>query len=333
MAEADNSRIVWIDAVKGLAIALVVFGHVLGGILARGWLDPQGLGAKIYNFIYLFHMPVFFMVSGLLLREAAASRPLYALVSRMGSILWPYLLWAAIALAVFPITRRYTSFVPGDFELLSWLKSVALGEFSWFLWTLFVVQAIYIGLARVPIWALLLVSVLASALFANASFAPLNRVAEFMPFLLLGVILQPFRDILSIDGRTQHLLASLLVYVGIALAVAAGWAQSRLISALCGVAGIFATIALAQCVSERVQGRILAPLGIASLAVFLLHPYFQGASRLLALSAFGIAPWLQLVVQTVAAILGPFLFWILAERIGAGWLFRLRLGTVERRSA
>jgi uncharacterized membrane protein YcfT len=58
-------RVLWVDAAKGFAIILVVFGHVLGGMMARGWLDPEGPFRQLYNYIYLFHMPLFFMISGL----------------------------------------------------------------------------------------------------------------------------------------------------------------------------------------------------------------------------------------------------------------------------
>jgi fucose 4-O-acetylase-like acetyltransferase len=54
-------RIVWIDATKGYAITLVVFGHVLGGMMARGWLSGAYGDAPrlIYDYIYSFHMPLF----------------------------------------------------------------------------------------------------------------------------------------------------------------------------------------------------------------------------------------------------------------------------------
>ena len=47
-------RIAWIDFAKGLAMILVVFGHVI-------------LPSLLQNFIYVFHMPFFFVMSGFLL--------------------------------------------------------------------------------------------------------------------------------------------------------------------------------------------------------------------------------------------------------------------------
>ena len=47
-------RIAWIDFAKGLAMILVVFGHVI-------------LPSLLQNFIYVFHMPFFSVMSGFLL--------------------------------------------------------------------------------------------------------------------------------------------------------------------------------------------------------------------------------------------------------------------------
>ncbi len=44
----------WVDVLKGIAILLVVVGHVAGG--------------ELRNVIYMFHMPLFFFISGFLFR-------------------------------------------------------------------------------------------------------------------------------------------------------------------------------------------------------------------------------------------------------------------------
>lgn len=51
---ATSKHLPWIDACKGIGILLVVLGHVTdsGGLLNRS--------------IYLFHMPLFFFLSGYL---------------------------------------------------------------------------------------------------------------------------------------------------------------------------------------------------------------------------------------------------------------------------
>lgn len=62
-----RERIQWIDALKGFAILLVVFAHVAERYYKFD-LVPTATPVfqTIYNVIYSFHMPRFFMISGFL---------------------------------------------------------------------------------------------------------------------------------------------------------------------------------------------------------------------------------------------------------------------------
>lgn len=52
MAGFDKKRIQWIDYGKAIGIFLVVVGHTYGGNFLVNW-------------IYSFHMPMFFLLSGM----------------------------------------------------------------------------------------------------------------------------------------------------------------------------------------------------------------------------------------------------------------------------
>ena len=51
----------WIDYAKVIGIFLVVFGHVLQGQIA---CSSDNILKLLWDYIYLFHMPLFFMISG-----------------------------------------------------------------------------------------------------------------------------------------------------------------------------------------------------------------------------------------------------------------------------
>lgn len=53
-------RLDWIDYAKGIAIILVVYGHVLIGIYNTGLNIPYSFYIYSLKFVYSFHMPVFF---------------------------------------------------------------------------------------------------------------------------------------------------------------------------------------------------------------------------------------------------------------------------------
>ena len=54
----------WLDYTKGLACFLVVLCHVLRGLINSDILIKNSFLEKFDFTIYLFHMPLFFMVSG-----------------------------------------------------------------------------------------------------------------------------------------------------------------------------------------------------------------------------------------------------------------------------
>lgn len=66
-----SKRIEWIDLLKGLAIILVVIGHVADGYINSNiFLEQRNILDIIFNIIYSFHMPLFFIASGILANYA-----------------------------------------------------------------------------------------------------------------------------------------------------------------------------------------------------------------------------------------------------------------------
>ena len=61
-------RLPYVDSIKGFAIICVVLGHVANGYIGEG--ISNGIYYSIYKFVYAFHMPLFFMISGFLFDRA-----------------------------------------------------------------------------------------------------------------------------------------------------------------------------------------------------------------------------------------------------------------------
>ena len=77
-----QQRDTFLDFCKGAAIFLVVLGHVL--------LKSMDLRNGLFNFICLYHMPFFFMISGLLYRQKGLMNELKGSVF---SLVLPYLIY------------------------------------------------------------------------------------------------------------------------------------------------------------------------------------------------------------------------------------------------
>jgi fucose 4-O-acetylase-like acetyltransferase len=319
-------HVVWMDAALGLATILIVFGHTLGGVLARGWLDADGAFRQVYQYIYLFHVPLFFVVSGLYCIGTIRRGSVDAFVSLSGSIAWPYLIWGFfIGTALLPLVNLFTSSAPSNVRWVDRLRQALTGELSWFPWTLYLTQVVLIPLAQIPIWILFAASVVLCLYLQDSLVGTLNSVVDYFPFLLFGAMLQPVSDYLKVSHDWKLLLLSFGAFILIGVALMLDWTAHKPVWLLCGIIGSLASICLVQYLGEAIQQRLLASLGIATWAIFFLHPYFQGATREFVLRTLGTSPIWQLLIPTIIAVAGPFLVWKCTQLFAVPWLFQLRL--------
>lgn len=59
------SREIWLDCLKGIVIILVVLGHVLDGSSGNNLFPNDTWIKSLHTAIYIFHMPLFFCLSGM----------------------------------------------------------------------------------------------------------------------------------------------------------------------------------------------------------------------------------------------------------------------------
>jgi len=122
-----------LNIVKALCIILMVLGHAD---------PPEGLR----GFIYLFHMPAFFFLSGYLLKDLYFDQPVAFIKKRVGSLYAPYVFWELVFLMLSWVFFRLhlTDSVPTGREALA--QAVKFVTFRghqpllngfWFLKTLF----------------------------------------------------------------------------------------------------------------------------------------------------------------------------------------------------
>lgn len=82
-----GSRIEYIDIAKALGIMLVIAGHVVSS------------DTEIKRVLYAFHMPLFFMLSGMLLKPRAAygfETWKTLLIKKLRALMLPYFVWALV---------------------------------------------------------------------------------------------------------------------------------------------------------------------------------------------------------------------------------------------
>ncbi|MCM1164145.1 MAG: acyltransferase [Muribaculaceae bacterium] len=121
-----------VDVARGIAIVLVVIGHFnMDGM-------PSGLEA-VKDFIYLFHMPLFMMMSGFLLAATWRDEPYGKFLSRkFKRLMVPYFVTSLI---LFGIKIAFARVMPLDHpvnvsDFVAILYEPVAGGFLWFVWAL-----------------------------------------------------------------------------------------------------------------------------------------------------------------------------------------------------
>jgi fucose 4-O-acetylase-like acetyltransferase len=316
-----------VDIVKGIAMILVAYGHTAQGMVHRGWWGGAG-ASYCRTFIYSFHMPAFFFVAGLFVAGSIAKRGKRRFaVEKMKTILYPYVLFAVIGVALEPLIGRFKA-DSKPFHWNAFLLSLADGEASWFLFVLFLCLMLAMITVRMPAWLRFIVAAVMGgwiAIIAPLGPPVFSDVLREFCFVAAGMwvgtrIYRLERVGVAGAGAGFVLLAAcqvatVFIYGG---AILGRWMY--IVVGLTGIAGLFL---LAKLLDKHRFGDALAWVGRASLAVFLLSAFGQGATREVLLRVFHTREfWLQLLLPTLFATLLPAIVWYQQDRWRVGWLFR-----------
>ncbi|MGG5811211.1 acyltransferase family protein [Falsiroseomonas sp. CW058] len=316
-AAQARARRLDLDRAKGIAILLVVVGHIVAA-------EPPA-GAEWYDVlryaIYRFHMPFFLYLSGYVamlsgaLRTPMAAMPRFAL-RRAQRLLLPFLLLGTVVLAGKLVAQEFVHVDNRAAGLLPGLRDLVLttedspATFIWFLWVLFLCSV-----AAPPVWrAFGTAGLLAGGLLLLAVELPaisyLDRFADHALFFAVGA---------AVAEREARLLPAFVARQGLAWGVLAatlgaalaGWLPGDLSLLVCGLAAIPALHGLAAAPVMARQGWTLW-LGRRSMAIYLFNVIAIGVVKALLLRA-GV-PW------TAAG------FWIHAPALTAAGVFLPVLG-------
>ncbi|WP_028802640.1 acyltransferase family protein [Streptomyces sp. 142MFCol3.1] len=199
-----KQRDAFFDNAKYLAIVLVAMGHAWEPLR-----DQSRIIDAMYTVVYTFHMPAFIIISGYFSRSFDM-RPdrLKRLVT---GVLVPYVLFET----AYSLFKRYAAPDPG--------QSITLLDpwyLTWFLVALFVwrLTAPLWKLVRWPLPLALTIAVVASMSPDIGDDLDLQRVLQFLPFFVLGLVMKP--EHFQLVRRREVRILSVPV---LAAALAVGW--------------------------------------------------------------------------------------------------------------
>jgi len=305
-------RIPTFDVAKGAGILLVVYGHCLRGLCASG-IATSDVWKTVDTILYLFHMPSFFVVGGMLcpLDKLATRREAWR---RFWSLMFPYLVWTTIQ-GTFEILFSSLKNSPAgvDDVLRGFLHP--RGQF-WFLPAFLFATGFTLLCSRLPAWKIWIL--LPATLLALVP--GLGRAGVYTAGFCFGAILA--RDGIVPLTRWKWILASVGMFcVGciwilqhpVASVYKLGFSDGVLLMWI-GVVGSAAFIGLCGLVRGRISD-LLAFLGRHSMPIFLAHILFMSGARIVMSRLLGLGSLpVHVVVGVGIGVVGPLLLYWGARR-------------------
>lgn len=261
----NQTRIAYLDSMKGLAILLVVIGHVMQFSFGKNPSD-------VVTMLSIFHMPIFFYISGYLLyKEPSSFKDMITrLAKRAASLLVPYFVFLAL----------WSIFSDVNYVSLVFMG----GERYWFLWILFQLSIFFMfygytisGIKKDWIYiTLLIIPYLFLILIKIFNMGGVNHLVTYYRYFLIGFLCKKYSVFNNLMLRNE------IVYATGFIMYFLQWRYSCLHNmVLIFMGGIGAIVVLQRLfvVMERSHKSVsllalLSKVGTKSLSVYVLHYYF-----------------------------------------------------------
>jgi len=325
-------RIEWIDYAKGIGIFLVVVGHVIRGLEPSGVIPDGPAYRFVDSWIYSFHMPLFFFISGLFIDRQARRPTGTFFADKFGTIVYPYILWSLIQTLLQQPLMRYTNH-PTQTNQIARLFYDPIMQF-WFLYTLFLVSTVYFLLKRLRLGPLGITAAFLAFWATQGWFSIgtswfLVATRRYGVIFSLGSVFERGNGVERVNRIPTPVLVAITVlgYFVVTLAIAFAWTPgpwpiTRLLTALVGTA---ATIALATLTSRLGHLDFIRQWGFYSLEIYLAHTIASAGIRIVLLKLTGLRdPSTHILLGILGGIYLPLLLVWFVQRLHLEFLFRLK---------
>lgn len=323
-----KKRLDWLDVAKGIAIILVVAGHVTSNYVTG---EPEAVSPAFHTlhwFIYSFHMPLFLVISGFLFRSSLKKDAKKTAVSKLIAYGVPYLVFSVLYWAVKAAAGALVHNAVGIKDLL--LIPLFPLSFMWYLYALLLMTELTLFLAKTVksrtvifaaalalriVWEIMTIDGWLKGSWIN-DLIIIDLIKNYLWFAL-GLVYGKdlFAMLLRLPDRLK-LVCSMGLFLLNALAAGFGLASVpffRIILALTGTTAVF----LLSMVIGR--NRLLGYLGRNTLPVYLIHGTVISVMKI-AFSKLGVpllGGWLPMILCTIAAIMIPIGIYAVCKKVVA----------------
>lgn len=320
----------WVDYAKGLGIILVVYGHISEGVFNAGMTMNRSLYTTIDTIIYSFHMPLFFLLSGLFFTSSLTKRGFKnSIINKFDTIFYPYIIWSILQGIIEATLSKYTNGHVTYTEVFSLLWAPR-AQF-WFLYVLFftfiIASIVFIKNRNTK----LMISMVCffSLIYIFQSHLPSIHVFTLcyvhIVFFFIGILVIHLDWVNKINNLKSFLLISILFVISqywFVIIEGLGRLDKGLDSFIVAIITIAFVVALSMQL-VKLNIRFLAYIGKSSLYIYLFHVLIGSGIRIILQKAFHIeSASIQIIVGCIGAICLSLFFIELTKKFNLSFLFK-----------
>ncbi len=303
------NRFDWIDYAKGLGIILVVYGHVI-----RGLNESKIISEKLYyysdTFVYSFHMPLFFILSGFLFQSSFFKRGIKSFFSnKVQTLLYPFVIWSVIQISIEYIMSSYTNRGINSSKLFTWI--VYPHAQFWFLHALFFINLINISLFSLSKKFGLYLSFLLCSLYFifGRDLLMFENTFKFLLYFNIGILLSQYLEVTNLLVKNRLILGILLILFVIAQYLLFTTYPNNWYNYIFPqITGSLLIINLSDFGTKTPLN--LRYLGNKSMVIYLAHILGASGTRIILLKIFKIDdPYIHIISGTVVGLVFPLILY------------------------
>ena len=265
---AQVGRMRWVDVVRGFAVFLVVFYHVVIALKVTD-TPPPAWGVIINDAFAPFRMPTLMFCSGLLLTRSLLKPPKEYIVGKLRRIGWPYLVWTTVLVSFLMAGSRFAgdgNYTPA--RIVELLTSPT--TYTWYLFYLLVFYMVSLIMpARLRLWSIPLLFIVSALVHDGDGW---SRAAFLFAFFLMGDFAMQNRDRWGwFRKRPVLVIAGLAAVATAGLSIALPGARYEIWAAFGVMGGIVVAVPLGTKAAETWLGGRVADIGKDSLIYYVSH--------------------------------------------------------------
>lgn len=295
-----ENRIAWLDTARGIGMVFVVLGHAISDTIM-----DNSLFSRLFYFIYSFHMPLFFFISGYCGYKAIQCNDKKDyILSRFWRLMVPYFFIGMCYIPLKIVLAKYTSTpVLLNIVLLDMLKGSNPNFQLWTLYALFFDATIVCLLANQKHneELFLIIFIVLQILTFKFPIGIVKNILYELPFYYVGILCKK-HDLIrkSINKRSEIISTVLLIVVNV-FVVLSGENYLKIIT---GYLGIVSVCSIAMQIAKNVNNTFVI-IGNYGMDIYVMANAIQVIVRIVFLKVLGVSSIICCLLSTVLGICVP----------------------------